>query len=163
MRREHTFALGVVGGLGLLYLLRFRQKPRYAPGSIEQVALFTDAARRAGLPASWGTSPALANILRRESDGWVGRPNYTYGDRAKDKARWPEVWEELRRGVRSTRSSATGLGQLILENVDKYYPGGRRGIGDARAEAVGMLKYIQGRYGTPERAWELYGKLFAGY
>jgi hypothetical protein len=153
----------VAGGAGLLlYLLRFRALPRYKPGSSEQVRLFTDAARKVGLPAEWGASPALANILGRESDGWVGQPNYTYKT-WRDKTTWPAIWAELRSGVRSTKSSATGLGQLLLENVDKYYPGGRAGIGDARAEAAGMLRYIQARYGTPENAWAKYGTLFAGY
>jgi hypothetical protein len=154
-----TVALVGAGGT-VLYMMR--QLPRYKPGSSEQRRLFTAAALSAGLPAAWGSSPALANILQHESDGWVGQPNYTYPT-WRDKTTWPVIWAELRNGIKSTRSSATGLGQLILENVDKYYPSGRRGIGNAREEAVGMLRYIQDRYGTPERAWELYGKLFAGY
>ncbi len=161
-KRALTFA-GVAFGLGYGVLYVFTHKKRYIPGSLEQIRLFTMAAAKAGLPSAWGASPALANILRRESDGWVGRPNFTYGDRAKDKAQWPGVWAELRQGVRATRSSATGLGQMILENVDKYYPSGRAGIGVPMDEAVGMLRYIKDRYGDPETAWAKYGTLFAGY
>jgi hypothetical protein len=149
---------------------------KYAPGSPEQIALFTHAARVAGLPPEWGASPGLANILRRESAGIVGRPNYTYKERAVDERRWPEVWAELRAGKihpardckRERCSSATGLGQLLLRNVDTYYPGAttaerRAGIGHALPEAIGMLQYIRSRYGDPERAWALYGKLHEGY
>lgn len=137
--------------------------PHYPPNSPEAVALFTAAARAAGLPEAWASSPGLHHILRRESGGIVGRPNYTYGPRSKDAARWPEVHAELRAGKRTAKSSATGLGQLILPNVDLYYPGGRAGIGDAHAEAVGMLRYIAARYGDPDRAWAQYGKKHEGY
>jgi SLT domain-containing protein len=59
-------------------------------------------------------------------------------------------------GVKST---ASGLGQLLLSNVDKYYPDGRNGIGDALNEAVGMLRYIHDRYGSPEVAGSVYGRI----
>lgn len=150
-QRTWLFWGGLAAG-GLLLLAVFRRKDRYVPGSSEQKTLFQIAALRAGVPASWGSSPALVSVLAHESDGWVGRPNYTYGDRAKDHALWPSVWSELKQGVRSTRSSATGFGQLILENVDKYYPSGRAGIGVPMDEAVGMLKYIKDRYGSPDQA-----------
>lgn len=141
---------------------------RYPPGSSEQVVLFSHAARVAGLPPEWGASPGLANILRKESSGRVGIPNFTYGERSRNETRWPEVWAELRAGTITARSSATGLGQLLLRNVDRYYPGEtiaqrRAGIGHAVPEAIGMLRYIADRYGNPERAWALYGKLHEGY
>ena len=163
MDKTTKTVLGITLAAGVLLLIMRRRKPRYVPGSLEQVALFTEAAARAGLPTSWASSPGLANILRRESDGWVGRPNFTYGDRAKDKTQWPAIWAEIRRNYTPTRSSATGLGQMIVANVDKYYPSKRAGIGDALEEAIGMLKYIRDRYGTPENAWAKYGTLFAGY
>lgn len=139
-----SLAAAVVGVVGLAAIgLRnaaARTYPildRYPPGSPEQIALFEAAARAAGLPVAWASSSALTNIIRRESDGRVGLTN--------------------------PKSSASGIGQLIDENVRRYYPSGRAGVGDPLEEAVGMLRYIAARYGTPERAWELYGKLFAGY
>lgn len=137
--------------------------PQYRPGSPEARALFRQAAATAGLPVEWADSAGLHNILARESQGFVGRPNYTYGDRARAVARWPEVWAELRAGTITAKSSATGLGQLILRNVDAYYLNGRQGIGNALAEAVGMLRYIKARYGTPDEAWRQYGKHHEGY
>jgi|JI10StandDraft_1071094.scaffolds.fasta_scaffold185179_2 hypothetical protein len=136
---------------------------RYAPGSAEQQALFREAAKLAGLPESWATSRGLQNILRRESDGVVGRPNYTYGERAQDPSQWGDIHDELKRGERTAKSSATGLGQLLLRNVDAYYPNGRAGIGDPLQEAAGMLRYIKDRYGNPDRAWRQYGKHHEGY
>jgi hypothetical protein len=135
----------------------------FRPNSPEAVELFRQAAQAAGLPEAWASAPGLHHILRRESGGIVGRPNYTYGARAKDPAQWPSVHSELRAGVKSAKSSATGLGQLILANVDAFYPGGRAGIGDALSEAVGMLRYIHSRYGTPDNAWARYGKTHEGY
>lgn len=135
----------------------------YTPGSPEARQLFTEAARMAGLPPEWGNSEALHNILRRESGGQVGRPNYTYGSRARDPSQWGSIHDELKNGQITARSSATGLGQLLLSNVDKYYPNGRAGIGDPLQEAAGMLRYIKDRYGSPENAWRLYGTRHEGY
>ena len=178
-----------LGGLALYFVLRRRRAAPpvlkvYPPGSPEQVSLFEAAARLVGLPARWARSSGLANILRRESGGWVGVPNFRYGDRAKDKSRWPEIWAELRRHIytgtqitarereadlakglppQPRRSGATGLGQLQPDNVDKLYPSGRAGIGVPIEEAAGMLRYIKERYGTPEIAWAKYGTKFPGY
>jgi SLT domain-containing protein len=55
------------------------------------------------------------------------------------------------------------MGQLLLRNVDRYYPDGRAGIGNPMSEAIGMLRYIQDRYGSPERAWAQYGRRHEGY
>jgi len=105
----------------------------------------------------------LHSILQAESDGWVGKPNYTYGKRSRNMASWGDVIGELRNGDITTKSSASGLGQLLLANVDAYYPSGRDGIGVPVEEAAGMLRYIKDRYGNPERAWELYGVAHEGY
>ncbi len=137
--------------------------PTYAPNSRAAIQLFTEAAELAGVPASWARSPGLHNILERESQGRVGVLNSTYGSRSRDPSRWPEVHRELRGGRITARSSATGLGQLRLDNVDAYYPNGRAGIGDPLQEAAGMLSYIKARYRTPERAWQLYGTRHEGY
>jgi hypothetical protein len=137
--------------------------PQYKPHSPEAVALFREAARLAGVPESWATSRGLHNILARESGGVVGRPNYTYGTRANDRSRWDDVHRELKNGRITARSSATGLGQLLLSNVDRYYPAGRAGIGDPLQEAAGMLRYIKARYGSPEVAWARYNTVHEGY
>lgn len=136
---------------------------RYPPGSDEAAALFLEAARLIGAPEWWASSHGLHSILRRESDGVVGRPNYTYGARAKTPEAWPAIHAELRAGRITAKSSATGLGQLLLRNVDRYYPAGRAGIGDPLQEAAGMLAYIRDRYGDPNNAWSLYGTKHEGY
>jgi hypothetical protein len=136
---------------------------KYPPSSDKAKQLFTQAARLAGVPASWASSSGLHNILKRESNGVVGVPNYTYGARRNNPALWDSIYSELKRGRITARSSATGLGQLILANVDRYYPSGRQGIAIAVEEAAGMLAYIKDRYGSPERAWQLYGRLHEGY
>lgn len=148
LRKRHPKAKG--GSSSLHYDFR---ATRYAPGSPEQVALFEEAARQLGVPEEWAASPGLINILKNESNGYVGIPNYTYGHRKSTKAHWPGVWEELRRGEITAKSTATGLGQLTLANVKVCYPSGAAGIGDPLEEAIGMLCYIQKRYGTPEEAW----------
>lgn len=132
---------------------------RYKPHSPQAIALFKKAARQIGVPESWASEDGLHNILDKESDGYVGRPNYTYGDRARDQAEWPGVLEELRQGRKTATSSATGLGQLLLGNVEKYYPSGRAGLGVPVEEAAGMLAYIKDRYGDPANAWASYGKM----
>jgi peptidoglycan hydrolase-like protein with peptidoglycan-binding domain len=133
----------------------------YAPGlhfppfSDEARALFREAAALVGLPSWWADEAGLHNILRRESGGYVGRTNYTYGA-GMNIDRWREIHDELRRGRISARSSATGIGQFLLANVDAHYPGGRTGIGNPLQEAAGMLLYIASRYGTPAAAWRFY-------
>jgi len=129
---------------------------KYPPGSPEQIALFEAAAQYAGLPKSWARAPSLHKLLTRESGGRVGIPNFTYGDRASDPSKWPEVWNELRNDIYTTNSSATGLGQLLASNAAKFYPDGKAGIGDPFNEAVGMLRYIDKRWTSPDRAWECY-------
>lgn len=130
----------------------------YPPGSTGQIALFERAAAMVGVPEAWARSQDLWFILANESGGVVGRPNYTYGWRADDEACWGGIHDDLRAGKITARSSATGLGQLLLRNVDTYYPSGREGIGDAVQEAAGMLAYIEARYGSPSAARECYGK-----
>jgi SLT domain-containing protein len=73
------------------------------------------------------------------------------------------VHEELKSRNITATSSATGLGQLLLRNVEAYYPSGVQGIGNPEEEAVGMLLYIEDRYGTPDNAWSQYGKHHEGY
>ena len=135
----------------------------YPPRSPEAIALFSEAARVAGLPVEWARSEGLHEIIDAESDGWVGRPNYTYNgvrgrgfNQPSRRDEWPEVWTEIQSGVHATSSTATGIGQMIVGNVERFYPDGLDGIADPLNEAVGMLRYIQHRYDTPDKAWEFY-------
>ena len=149
-------------GLGMLALSGgvVVMSRRYVPGSQEAIDLLTAAAVKAGLPSWWGASSAAHKIMASESGGWVGRPNYTFGP-VKSVARvaeWPLVWARLRAGEVWTKSTATGLGQLLTSNAKKYYPDGLAGIGDPMNEAVGFLRYIADRYGSPDVALSVYGK-----
>jgi LysM repeat protein len=136
---------------------------QYAPFSAEAKALFREAAADAGVPESWANSNGLHRILQKESNGRVGIPNYTYGRRKNNPGQWGEIHNELKSGRIRAGSSATGLGQLLLANVDRYYPSGRQGIGNPHEEAVGMLRYIKDRYGNPDNAWSQYGRHHEGY
>ena len=131
----------------------------YKPSSPEAIELLTAAAAKAGLPAAWGSDPDAHYILAHESNGKVGRPNYTVGKAVTAHPEtWPGVWERLRRGEKWTTSTATGLGQLLSSNAAKYYPDGLAGIGDPMNEAVGFLRYIRDRYGSPAVARSVYGR-----
>lgn len=139
-------------------------REHYPPNSQELTALLADAAPIAGVPASWAGHPELHYIIQHESQGWIGRPNYTYGrenagrrfgsniSSPSQRARWPQVWAELRAGTKGAKSTATGLGQMILDNARRYYPAGVNGIGVPLDEAVGFLAYVRDRYGSPEEA-----------
>lgn len=164
----------------------YRDK-QYPPFARTTEALFMSAARAINAPLDWATDPGLHQILHKESDGWVGRPNYQFGELAKisRQADWWMVWDAIRRnawrqmladqyanGPRDKQSSATGLGQLTVTNIDRkgpdgvhglYYPSGRVGIGVALEEAIGMLAYIRDRYQTPALAWSSYGRGHEGY
>lgn len=157
------------------------QAGHYPPFSPELTSLFARAAPLVSVPVSWASEEGLHHLIRRESAGWVGRPNgsgYPGISSPDRRAEWPSIWAELRQGTkRKCRNggspssdcypdcycSASGLGQLLLGNVDSYYPQGRAGIGDAANEAAGMMAYIRERYGTPIEAWRRYGTEFAGY
>jgi len=162
--------LAVGAGVGAYFLFRGEgaaaatsQRAQYKPGAPETVELFRNAALWSGMPVQWADHPGLHYILRRETHGWVGRPNCTYNSvhgadfcREHFRHRWPLVWDELRAGVITARSSACGLGQLLLRNQRRFMPSGPDGLGNALEEAIGMLRYIQNRYGDPQTAYEFY-------
>ncbi len=134
-----------------------RAGKRYVPGSPEQIQLFEVAARKEEVPESWASDPAFVKLLTKESSGYVGIPNYTYGSNIrKHPELWPGIWSDIRAGITPTISAATGLGQLQPSNVKVHYPDGLAGIGDAHNEAVGMLSYIRDRYGSPAKALEFH-------
>lgn len=139
---------------------RVRSLNRFEPGSKDAVMLFKIATKTGGFPEEWATSKALHYILWRESNGKVWVLNYTI--------KWMDLNEFKLRAVNSTaknpiwaKSTASGLGQLLLSNVDIYYPSGRRWIGDPIEEAIWFMKYIQDRYGNPEIAGSVYGKIWS--
>jgi len=165
----------MVAGLAILAALAIgalltgagRQGARqYPEGSDGLTELLRSAAPAAQVPEAWAENRDLHYIVGAESGGWIGRPNYTYGQR-NDEAfprdvwkvshadMWPQVHAELKAGVKGARSTATGIGQLILDNVKAYYPDGVAGIGDPYNEAVGFLAYVRDRYGSPRAAAEM--------
>ncbi len=130
---------------------------RNGPTAPATAELFEAAAVHLGLPKSWAHAESFRRLLASESGGRVGIPNFTYGNTiGKHPEKWPAIWNDLRNGIYKTNSSATGLGQLLASNTDKFYPDGRAGIGDPWNEAVGMLAYINKRWTSPNRAWECY-------
>jgi|6_EtaG_2_1085325.scaffolds.fasta_scaffold00557_3 hypothetical protein len=135
----------------------------YPPGSEKAKKLLREALSKEGLPTEWADWLELHNILKRESDGMVGIPNYTYswkketcadghkeacfGSGIKNKPhKWPELWRTARQhkwpkknedqGKDANRlgSTATGLGQLLSKNVEVFYPGGSK---RSRLEGIG--------------------------
>lgn len=145
-------------GLGVLGMATDTPK-RYRPKSPELTALLAAAAAQAGLPASWASDPATHELIRRESGGWVGRPNYTIPG-AGNKAAWPSIWAQLRSGAKIPGASdAAGLGQLLPANMDALAPSGRRGYGVAIEEAIAFLRYVNQRYGSPAVAVSMHGNI----
>ncbi len=130
----------------------------YEPGSSASIALFESALSQAGLPIEWASEESLQALMEKESGGWVGRPNYTFGIAStSDRSLWPQVWAGLKAGEVWTKSTATGLGQLIRSNVKLFYPSGYDGIGVPTEEAVGFVRYIYDRYGDPDTALAMHG------
>ena len=135
----------------------------YRQYTADAYRLFLRAASDEGLPADWAIADSLHKLIDAESDGEVGRPNYTYGWRANRASEWPKIHAELQRGRITAASSATGIGQLLLSNVERHYPSGRAGINVPLDEARGMLSYIQERHRTPDQAWRNYNSVHEGY
>jgi hypothetical protein len=147
---------------------------RYPPHSPEAKLLFRKAAAIAGLPESWANEPGTHNIMAKESGGWVGRPNYKFnllfGKNFNDPGRrgeWGKAHQIIRLDESSSQgkkrhpgfnSRASGLGQMQPGSIKKMYPDGFKGVGDPLNEAVGYLRYIASRYGSPHVAYSVYGK-----
>ena len=118
------------------------------------VALTSAIAERAAEKEALADALSHALVLRHTDNATYRQILRDLGSpRADDPARWGSVLDELRAGRITELSSATGLGQLLLDNVERYYPKGRAGIGDPVQEAAGMLRYIEASYGNPEVAW----------
>lgn len=98
-----------------------------APGANPYEAEFVRAARTAGVPESWATNPALIQLVKHES---------SFSPQAKNP-----------------NSSAFGLFQFLDSTWKSNLPEVPYGTKDPYWQAVGGFRYIQQRYGTPERAW----------
>jgi hypothetical protein len=147
--------LATISWLWETEILKLRNTRRFRPKSESTKRLFQVAAATCGLPREWCENEALHEILWKESGGQVGRLNYTMKGMSTNEYKKVALNTATRNpfGVRST---ASGLWQLLLSNIDRYYPSGRNGIGDPIEEAVGYLKYIKERYGSPEVAKQMY-------
>lgn len=101
--------------------------PSAPAGNNPYLAEFTRAAQTAGVPEAWATNAALLQLVRHESG--------------------------FRPGVKNPSSSAFGLFQFLDSTWRSYLPEVPYGSTDPYWQAVGGFRYIQQRYGTPERAW----------
>ena len=88
---------------------------------------FTEAAAKAGVPASWATDPALIQLVGHES-GWKA-------------------------GVKNPSSSAFGLFQFIKSTWKSHLPEVPYATPDPMWQAVGGYRYIKAAYRSPDRAW----------
>lgn len=88
---------------------------------------FERALAKLGLPKSWATSESLWQLVSHES---------SWNPRAKNPS-----------------STAFGLFQLLKGTWKSYCPEFPYGSTDPYAQALGGLRYIKARYGTPEKAW----------
>lgn len=150
---------------------------RYAPGAASTHALALAACEVLELPEQVASADGLHNIIRRESGGYVGRPNYTIhldGEAVSGIASadaWPKVWERLRSGDVAelwpdgvSHSTACGLGQLLSSNMAQLGPTGVEGYGDGLAEMCALISYVLARYRAPgasavvafDDAWRFY-------
>lgn len=136
-------------------LAEIKAKKEFKPGERDTQILFLAACQSAWLPESL-CNENLHKILKRESAGIVGRLNYTITSLSQDEFKSKANASKWDNPIWSV-STASWLWQLLLSNVDKYYPDGRNGIGDSMNEAVWMLRYIHDRYGSTDIAWEMYG------
>lgn len=137
---------------------RIRSIKKFQPNSPDAVMLFRIATKIANLPEDWAKNEKLHSVLARESNGKVGVLNYTIKSMGLDQF-YARANASSAHNPIGAKSTASGLGQLLLSNVDKYYPDGRKGIGDPINEAVGFIKYIADRYGNPDIAYQMYGKI----
>jgi len=135
------------------------EQKKFKPFSKEAIILLTSACQSAWLPPEWWKSEALHNILAKESNWVVWRLNYTIKWVTQDQ------FKDISNSSRSdnplwVRSTASWLGQLLLSNVDIYYPDWRAWIWDALNEAVWFIRYIKDRYWSPDVAWGIYWKVW---
>ena len=135
----------------------------YGPFTPEAITLFTQAARTASLPESWGSDSGLHNILTKESSGWVGRPNYQFGDIAQlNKWRdWPQVWAAIRAqnwrsmlGGIITKPAAerAGIDLALVGRPYKEAPQGKQ----SSATGLGQLTQTNIKLKNPDGTYKYY-------
>ncbi len=139
---------------------------QYVPGSKKCKELLMYACDVAWLPVEWANSESFHKLLNKESAWKVWVMNYEFKKSAaweiwnfKDYVvnnNWSSSWEISRKLW--TVSNATWIWQMLISNVDKYYPEWRKGIWKPLNEAVWMLKYVKDRYGTPESALDFHDR-----
>lgn len=100
------------------------------PSANPYYAEFVRAAQTAGVPAEWASNPALIQLVRAESG--------------------------FRPGANNPRSTAFGMFQFLDTTWSRYLPEVPYGSRDPYWQAVGGFRYIEQRYGTPERAWQFW-------
>lgn len=104
------------------------EPPSHRPrGDNPYLDAFARAARTAGVPTAWASDPELIQLVQHESG--------------------------FRPGVKNPHSTAFGLFQFLDSTWRSYLPEVPYGTVDPYWQAVGGFRYIQARYGTPERAW----------
>jgi hypothetical protein len=139
---------------------------QFVPWSKKCKELFMYACKIAEVPLEWSESESLHRLLEKESNWRVWVMNYEFKKSAtssildfkdyvlsnKDLTSWVisrRLW---------TVSNATGLWQMLISNVDRYYPEWREWIWKPINEAVWMLRYIKDRYWSPEKALDFHNK-----
>lgn len=136
---------------------------QFVPWAKETQQLFTYAAIMSWLPKDWWKNESFHILLEKESGWIVGNLNYEFFKRGRKETTKGFKEKITTWDFATTRadelspemgivSNASWLGQLLVSNVELYYPSGREWIGVPLEEAVGMLRYIKKRHKTPEQA-----------
>lgn len=136
------------------------QKKRFVPGSRDAIILFTVACQSAWLPVEWAKSKSTHEILWHESNWKVWILNYTMKNISTETFK-QKATSNYSNNPTWVKSTASGLGQLLLSNVDKFYPDWRAWIWDALNEAVWMLRYVKDRYWSPDVCMSVYWKMWS--
>lgn len=130
---------------------------KFRPLSKEAITLFTIACRIANIDESWAINPYLHKILSNESAWVVGILNYTIKWISMSEYK-EKVLNSNKKNPIGSKSTASWLWQLLLSNIDQFYPNGRKWIWNPIEEAVGFIKYIEDRYWNPDIAMSVYWK-----
>jgi hypothetical protein len=128
----------------------------------ETEILFRCALQIAWLPEEWATSKEFAQLIWRESVASTGKGNerglkvwvlnHTIKWETTESFKRKAVESSKKQNPIGSKSTASWLWQLLLYNVDIYYPDWREGIWDPLNEAVWMVRYIAAAYNNPKNA-----------